>query len=114
MRAAGFRIYRIILGTFPVIDLPPTGGRLFLGRREGLLADMRLAGPSAEIVDFGGASREAAAARAPLRNHSLDPERMRLSGETGGALLLGRRTGQAHRPERLSGGPEPGNAGGLY
>ena len=114
MRAGGFGIYRIILGTFPVIDLPRTGGRLLLGKREGLLADLRLAGPSAEILDFGAPNERTAEARIPLRNHSPAPERMRLSGEPGGAMLLGHRTDIGHRHERPSGGPEPENAGGLY
>jgi len=113
MRAGGFGIYRIILGTFPVIDLPRTGGRLVLGKREGLLADLRLAGPSAEILDFGAVNERTAGARLQLRNHYLAPERMRLSGETGGAMLLGHQTDIGHRHERPSGGPEQ-NAGGLY
>ena len=114
MMSDGFGIYRIILGTFPVIDLPRTGGRLILEKREGLLADLRLAGPSAEILDFGAGNEQTAGARLPLRNHSIAPGRMRLSGETGRAMLLGHQTGIGHRHERPSGGPEPENAGGLY
>ena len=114
MRASGFRIYRIILGTFPVIDLPRTGGRMVLGEREGLLADLRLSGPSAEILDFGASERADFGARLPLKNHPVAPETPRRSGETGRAMLLGRRTETGHRPDKLPGGSESGNAGGLY
>ena len=114
MRAAGFRFYRIILGTFPVIDLPRTGGRMVLGDRERLLADLRLAGPSTEILDFGASERAGCGVRLALKNHSLAPERMRLSGETGRAMLLGRRTEIRPRQDRPAGGPEPENAGGLF
>ena len=114
MRAAGFRILRFILGTFPVIELPLVGERLVLGRKEGLMADMRLAGPSSEIVDFGALECNEARARAPLRNHSLAPERLRPCGESGRAMLLGHHTDIGRRQEMLPGGPGQGNAGGLY
>ena len=113
MRAVGSGIYRIILGTFPVIDLPPSGG-MVLGPREGILSDLRLTPLSAEILDFGAGERGAPDARTPLRNHSFNVERMRLSGEAGGAMLLGHRTDIRQPKEKPSGGLRPENAGGLF
>jgi hypothetical protein len=114
MRAVGSRIYQIILGTFPVIDLPRAGGRMVLGPREGLAADLRLSSPSSEILDFGAYDEAASGAHIPLKNHSPSPERLRLSGETGRAMLLGHRNDIHYKEERPSGGPKPENAGGLF
>jgi len=113
MRAWGMGIYRIILGTIPIIDLPLTGGRLLLGEREGLLADLRLAGRSVEILDFRAEKDPASLARLPLKNHSLTPDKERLSADSGRGMLLGRKAA-VRRPQKQSGSPEQENAGGLY
>jgi len=113
MRSGGLGFFKFMLGTIPIIDLPTTGGRLVLGERGGLLADLKLAGRSIEILDFGAEKGPMPAARVPLRNHSLDPERIRLAPEGGRGMLLGREPG-APRPPGNSGGPHQENAGGLY
>jgi hypothetical protein len=113
MRTGGLGIYRILLGTIPVIDLPTSGGRLVLGERDSLLSDLKLAGRSIEIVEFGSRKDPPTPANAPLRNHSLSPVKMRLAPENGKGMLLGRETGALSLGE-VSGGPRQENAGGLY
>ena len=87
---------------------------MVLGPREGLAADLQLSSPSADILDFGAYDKAAFGARIPLKNHSPSPERLRLSKETGRAMLLGHRTDIQYREEKPSGGLEPQNAGGLF
>jgi hypothetical protein len=101
------------LGTIPIIDLPLTGGRLILGEREGLLADLRLAGRSVEILDFRAEKDPASMARIPLKNHSLTHNRVRLSAESGKGMLLGREA-TVRRSQKPSNRLEQENAGGLY
>ena len=112
MRVAGSGIYRIILGAFPAIDLPKDSEGMMLGAREALLADLRLTPSSAEILDFGSGAKVAQSERTALRNHTK-PGHLRLSGETGKAMLLGHRTDIRHPEENLHRGLRPGNAGDL-
>jgi hypothetical protein len=108
MRAIVSGIYRIILGGFPVIDLPGKNSGMLLGPRESLLRDLRLSSPATEILDFGENSARQAGERRPLRNHfpgaagpglAGDPGRAMLLGHKDDSLMLKHKDAQFHGPE---------------
>lgn len=89
MGAIGSGIFRIILGSFPVIDLPGKNMDMMLGPRESLLRDLHLSGPATEMLDFGEVGTRPAGERRPLRNHFPCAAGPGLAGDPGKAMLLG-------------------------
>ena len=109
----GSAMYRMILGTLPIIDLPPGGpGEPLLSTRE-LQSSLRAFSPASQLIDFGSERRDSAAPLA-LTNHPVNPARAVLERRSEGRGML---LGQNERPvDRNPGGPcklGPEHAGRL-
>jgi hypothetical protein len=113
MDSFGSAMYRMILGTLPIIDLPPGGPGEPLDSTRELQSSLRAFSPASELIDFGS---ERCGPNAPpaLTNHPVNVARavIERTGERRGMLL-----GQNERsPDQNTGGPcrlGPEHAGRL-